>query len=541
MAIAQAALMRLDQYITLKMREYNVPAVSIALTDAERTFFLSTDGVADVAARTPVVPDTVFEIGSISKSFTAIALLQEVEAGRLNLHAPLVEYLPWFAVQSPYDAPITPHHLLTHTAGIITGQNFAAGHHYEVYALRETHVSTPPGTHFHYSDVGYKVLGLLLEHLTGKPYPQVIEERILDPLGMEATAPVITHTTRKRMAVGYSDFYDDRPAPTSRPLAPAAWLQYGGADGSIASTPGDMAIYVRMLLNRGKSPNGSILSEDSFALMTEGYSNAWNDPSLQYGYGLVISQIDGVTHIGHQGGMVGYSSAMLLDMEHELGIVLLANHPVSQVGDMADFGLKTQRAGRYGGDVPPLPSWGNPLYVQNAVDYAGTYGNNRREITFVAEDDRLILNYDYDEIILETRGQDHFYVPHPDFALHLLVFGRDADGRVSEVFYGGDHYTNLFYTPFLFDTIPAEWEAYLGSYRSHNPWLTNFRIIGRKGQLCLIEPSGYMLPLTPIRPNCFRMGADEYSPEWIQFDTFVEGKALRADYSGCAYYRFFTE
>ncbi|MBC7871218.1 MAG: beta-lactamase family protein [Chitinophagaceae bacterium] len=130
MAIAQAALMRLDQYITLKMREYNVPAVSIALTDAERTFFLSTDGVADVAARVPVVPDTVFEIGSISKSFTAIALLQEVEAGRLDLHAPIREALSWFAVQSRFDEPITPHHLLTHTAGLITGQNFAAGHHY---------------------------------------------------------------------------------------------------------------------------------------------------------------------------------------------------------------------------------------------------------------------------------------------------------------------------------------------------------------------------------------------------------------------------
>ncbi|MDX1992735.1 MAG: serine hydrolase domain-containing protein [bacterium] len=540
MAFAQAALMRLDQFITLRMREHNVPAVSIAMTDQERTVFVSVDGVADVAGRMPVVQDTLFEIGSLSKSFTAIAVMQEVEAGRLDLHVPVQTYLPWFGVQSPFDQPITLHHLLTHSSGIITGQNFAAGHPYEVYALRETRVYAPPGTYFHYSDVGYKLLGLVLERLNGRPYPRIIEERILDPLGMEVTAPAITHLTRKRMATGYTDFYDDRPAPMSRPLAPATWLQYGAADGSIASTASDMAIYVRMLLNRGVYADGRLISEDSFALMTTPHINGWNLPYLHYGYGLVMSTIDGCLHIGHEGGMVGYSSSMLMDMESGLGVVLLSNHPNSHTFSMADFGLKTQRAARSGGDLPPLPGWNDLTRIENAADYAGEYRSATRTLTFRADEHRLILDYDYEEIVLDRRGKDYFYAPHAAFALYLLAFGRDAQDRVTELFYGGEHFVHADTASPASVETPPEWDAFTGRYRSHNPWLTNFAIVKRRDKLLMLEPTGFARALVPMNNGCFRVDDDERSPEWIQFDTIIEGQALRANFSGCDYYRFFT-
>ncbi len=258
---------RLDQYVEQQMQSHGTPGLALALTDRERLLRVATYGFADLAARAPVAPETLFEIGSIGKSFTSLVLLQLREAGRLDLHQPVARYLPWFEVQSAY-APITPHHLMSHTAGITRGADADPYSLYEVWALRNATVAYPPGEHFHYSNDGYKALGLVLEELLGGQYGEIIKARILDPLGMDATAAVFTHETRPRMAVGYGRLYDDRPRRRADPLVPATWMEYGGGDGSIAATPADMAAYLRMLLNRGHGPQGPIISDDSFALMT---------------------------------------------------------------------------------------------------------------------------------------------------------------------------------------------------------------------------------------------------------------------------------
>jgi hypothetical protein len=146
----QAAFKVVDAFIEQQMAAAGTPGVAVAITDREQLRYLSTHGWADVAARRPVDAKTLFEIGSISKSFTAIALLQLSEAGLVDLQAPVRRYLPWFSVRSRYEA-ITIHHLLSHTAGIIRGTDFSGEARYEVWALRETETSTPPGTHFYYS------------------------------------------------------------------------------------------------------------------------------------------------------------------------------------------------------------------------------------------------------------------------------------------------------------------------------------------------------------------------------------------------------
>jgi hypothetical protein len=120
-----------------------------------------------------------------------------------------------------------------------------------------------------------------------------------------------------------------------------------------------------------------------------------------------------------------------------------------------------------------------------------------------------------------------------------LRFGRQAD-RVVEAFFGPDWYINERYTgPHTFE-YPKEWEAYPGHYRSYNPWLPNFRIVLRKGQLALIDAGGEEKRLMPRDDGQFRVGEEEHSPERIRFDAIVDRQALRANYSGCDYYRAFT-
>jgi len=535
----QDAYNRLDLYIDLKMKEANLVGMSVALTDRKKLLRVSTYGFSDIAAQTPVTPGTLFEAGSIGKSFTSILLLMQRETGRLDLNAPVVHYLPWFQVKSKYQ-PITVHHLMSHTAGIINGTDIAPHGLYEIFALRETETAFPPGKDFYYSDLGYKALGFLLEELLDRPYADILQSSLLDPLGMTETHAVMTYETRKSMAKGYRYLYDDRPAHSSHPLVQATWHEYGTGDGSPASTPADMAAYVRMLLNRGQTPGKRILSEESFRLLTHPMNEMRQ--GIFYGYGLTIRKIDGCTFLGHGGQTLGYSSYILADMEDGIGAVVLVNGPedVHCTFDIAQFALKLLHAVQQNTKIPSLPPVTDPCKIENAVDYVGTYRMESKMLNLLAEGDQLILHYGAESVALERRGADSFYVRHPDFALFLLDFHRDEKNKVVGAFHGPVWYPSERYIGQITFEIPAAWKAYLGHYRSHNPWMSNFRVIFRKGDLLVVLPPGHPQKLKPISNNAFQIGEDPHSPERLHFESFIKGHALCANYSGCPYYRTFT-
>src|SRR5215217_5450694 len=315
------ALSVIDQSIERLMPERGIPGLAVAITDRDRLLAGRNYGYADVAALTPVDDETLFEFGSIGKSFTAICLLQLAEEGAIDLDAPVTTYLPWFAIRSQY-APITIHHLLTHTAGIIGGSDFPLDPRFEVWALRGTDAA-PPGERCRYSNVGYKALGLLLQAVTGKSYAEIVQERVYAPLGMKRSAAAITHDLRRRLAVGYVPFYDDRPWRPAHGFAPATWLETDTGDGCLSATATDLAIYLRMLLNRGAIPGGHLLSPASFALLTAPHTEI--SPGVPYGYGIIDFELDGRHLIGHEGGMVGYVSAMFGDVGAGIGVVVHIN------------------------------------------------------------------------------------------------------------------------------------------------------------------------------------------------------------------------
>lgn len=551
MAKLEAATKRLDRYIRIRMQAANTPGMSVALTDRKELLHLAAYGFADLAGRVPVTEDTLFEIGSISKSFTSVVMMQLQEEGIVDLHRPVVHYLPWFKVQSEYE-PITLHHLMSHSAGIIRGMEFTGEARYEVWALRETAATAPPGTYYHYSNVGYKALGIILEDILRKPYGDIIQERILDPLGMTRTDPITTHETRKRLAVGYESFYDDRPPPRERPLAPATWLEYRWGDGSVSSTAADMATYLRMYLNRGRVPDNNLLSEESVDLMMEPIIDAIEEGRASYyGYGLDVEESDGRKIIGHGGGMVGYYAHVLADIHEGLGVVVLTNGPGSKTDVIARYALDLLHTVFCGGDFPPPPR-GDPSIVGDANDYVGSYKRPPNRISFPnaqpnentkegifrieAHDSQLYLQIGDKRLELEGRGPDQFHVNHPEFAHSLLLFGRDR-GEVVEAYCGPDWYVNERYEGPGEFPHPPEWEAYPGHYRSHNPWDTNFRVVLQKAKLRLIYPSGEEEPLIPCGDGGFRVGDGEVCPERIRFDVIVDNQALRANFSCGEYYR----
>ncbi len=540
MTSIERAFEEIDRYAERRMTEVNMPGMAVAVTNREKLLRVASFGYADLVAGKPIRPGLMFEIGSIGKSFTNVALMQLRDEGQLELKAPVSRYLPWFEVQSDY-GPVTPHHLMTHTSGLVTGTDIGPHGLYESWALRDSRTGTPPGEYFHYSNVGYKTLGFLLEEVDGRPYQDAIQSRVLDPLGMRDSHPVIGYETRRRAAVGYRRFYDDRPEHRDHGLVPAQWTEYGVGDGCQASTAEDMCIYLRMLMNRGSGSAGRIMSEESFGLMsqraiaTQQWGGAW------YGYGLTSSDIEGHAYLGHGGSTTGFMAAMIADLDADIGVVVLINGIAESYGavEMAMHFLSLLRAGSRQEEMPVSPPVADLSPVSNAADYRGSYGSGEDRMVITAQGDRLTLHWRGRDAILEKRGEDTFYVSHPGLELFLLEFGRDGN-RIVEVFHGPDWYVGEGYSgPLGFD-YPEEWESYQGHYRTYNFGLTNFRIVLRKGALLLVYPTGGHEILAPLGDGLFRIGADLRSAETLRFDAVAMGRALRATYSGCPYYRTYT-
>jgi CubicO group peptidase (beta-lactamase class C family) len=498
------------------------PGLAVAVTDREGLVASEAFGLANLDAGAPVTPRTSFELGSIGKTFTAVAVLQLHEEGRLHLHEPLTTYLPWFEVRSEH-APITLHHLLTHTSGLLVGAELSGSSRYDVWALRETETGFAPGARWLYSNVGYRALGFLVEDLTGMPYPQAVRRRILEPLGLEETDAEVTNEGRGRLAVGYARGLDDRPAGRDDPWQPAPWLETATGDGAITATMEDLAAFLRTLLNRGDG----VLTEAAFELAAAPWIEA--DDGWSYGYGLEVRERDGRREIRHGGSMPGFGATMLGDLSSGLGVAVAVNavdeHDLTE--QVAEGILSLFRD-----DIRPAVI--DPLATGDAVELAGLYVGDAGRLELVAEGGRLLLD-GRERITLEPRGAGRFYTDRAGLSLFHLDFRRE-NGSVVEAVHGADVYRRDGVAGAPAPAPPPEWNAYTGHYRAYNPWYPNFRVVLRRGELVLIWAWGTELSLAQLEDGSFR-GTDEQPSERVRFDAVVDGKALRATVSGEAYYR----
>ena len=520
----------------------------LGLTDRERFLGAIPVGSRDGFTHEPVDKQTRFEIGSISKSFAAIVAMQLVEAGSLDLHVPVTTYVPWFEVRSPY-GPISAHHLLTHTSGLIQGMDFADDAVPPVWSLRATSVGSAPGEHFHYSNDGYKLVGLILETIGGAPWPELLRERILEPLGMTRTDPEITYDTGADIATPHQREADDRPAHRGRLRVRSPISISRTADGSIISTAKDMATYARMLLNRGAHAGGRLLSEESFALMTTPHVTETGDHGVAYGYALDVFEIDGRAHVGHSGGMVGHYALLWCDMDAGVAAAMMVNGHGEREPSVR-FALDAARAHASGEELPAVPAPTDPLATPFAARIAGTYtAADGRALVLKERAGRLAATLGTEDVTLEPLGHDLFQpagdhdlafaVPTPDMDRYALVVERDGDGSVTALTHGPARYLAEG-GPGAPDSAPAAGAHKLcGTYRIWNPWAPGFRVFLRDGELWLAWPTSEA-PLSPVDDDEYRVG-DRWSPDRVRFDTIVGDRAQHAVYNAVTYARSFLE
>jgi D-alanyl-D-alanine carboxypeptidase len=530
----QAAYQRLDEFIARHLNEAGAPGMTLALADRNGLLRASQYGFADVKAGLKVQPETLFEIGSISKSFVAIAILQLADEGKLDLNKPVKDYLPWLNVDSSY-APFTTHHLLSHTAGL-SGVPLLMR-----VATTTLRVGFEPGTKWLYSNIGYVLLGFLLESIEKRPFAEIMRRRVLDPLDMNQSVPVISAAIRDRTAIGYGPLKIDRPFPPHGKLAEAPWIDVAEAAGSIAATATDMSNYLLMLLNHGVGPKGRVLSDKAFELLTKPViKSSFRGEDASYAYGLWVSDKDGHTLLRHTGGMVAFSSAMYADTT--AGLAAFASVNASLYGAyrpvaVTRYALELLNAALKDKELPaPPPPPPATDKITSAADYAGTFStSDGSKLVLTSQGDKLLLQHSGAAIVLEQAAPDLFFVKHPDWDLFLLGFSREQ-GKVVEAFHGARWWTNERYSGPKTFKYPAEWDAYAGHFHSDSPWYESTRLVVRKGQL-LVEG---LQPLEAIEPRVFRVGGQSIDVDRVVFDNIVEGRAMRASYSGIEFFRAFT-
>ena len=518
----------LDASIAPYMKAMNAPGLTLGLADATATLRTAAYGYSNLDLRAPVTTDLLFQIGSITKSFVALVLLQLRDEGKLDVQKPILDYLPELPIACPFGV-ITVHHLLTHSSGLPDNLTlFSSDPNARLIQ------GFAPGEHFHYCNAAFDILGLLAVSLDGRPWRECVAARILSPLGMNATTGVLSTANRARSAVGYAPFWDDQVYPRQGRLAPAPNLVMDDTAGCIASTPGDMALYLRMLLNRGAGPKGRIVSEESFKLFSTPHIKAEEfSPTASYGYGVAVDTLDGHKILRHTGGMAAFASSMHVDLDG--GVAAFASINAMQgyrPTAVTEYAIQLLRAQRENKPLPNAPALADPLDAENAADYAGTFtAADGSSLTFRAEGKHLSLVANGKSIALQHAGGDTFLSTEEGiFTSAAFDFGRKdaapgSDDKapkppVVEVFFGDKWFVNASYAgPRSFST-PPEWAAYIGRYRSDSAWGGDIRVYLRKGQLTL--DGG---PLSPLGGALFRAGEEPWSPLTAEFLHIFAGKA----------------
>lgn len=520
--------------------------IALAVTDREELLGVAVRGFADAASGQPVRPETRFEIGSISKSFAAAVVMQEVEEGRLDLHVSVNELLPWLELPEPF-GPITLHHLLTHSSGLAIGTEDAPTGWGAAANLRSLPPTFAPGEHFWYCNDGYKLVGLVLERVTGTPIHDLLHQRILAPLGMASSVAAITDEVRLDLATGYEPMVYDRPPQLTHPLVPATWTVSNTADGSIVSNVIDMGAYARFLLNGGEGPNGRVLSESAFDELTAWRIADPDTPGSDYAYGLAVPEPGSSRRfIAHSGGMVGYTAFLIVRPDEGLGCVVLQNGSGGKAA-VTEYALAAVGASLAGRELPEPPFPRDPEVHPAAADFAGRYVGDRRTLEVAVEDGgRLRLKVGPVGVLLQqdplADPSDAFLVPHGSLDRSLLRFGRDAAGQVVEAFHGDEWFRGERWTGDEPPPHPDAWNAYPGLYRNNDPWSPVLRVRLRKGRLALEWPwegeVGGTDELTPLDDGSFAVG-ETWTPRRIRFSRVIDGRAAVAEYNGGRWYRSF--
>lgn len=362
-------------WIETQRRYARIPAISVAVARGDHTVWSRGFGTIDRRGKVPASGDTLYSICSISKLFTAVAVMQQWEEGRLRLDEPVTTYLPWatLAPDERESVPVTLRGLLTHSAGLPresahpywTGPDFPFPTREEVRAgIAGQAPLYPASTTFQYSNLGITLAGETVEAVTGQPYADYITARILAPLGLEHTTPgVPADRYGKDLAVGWGALTPDGERPEVKLFDPRGITPAAGFTSSVNDLARFASWQFRLL--RGGKPE--VLRASTLREMHRVHYIT-PDRETSWGLGFAAYQIDGRNMVGHGGSCPGYRTTLMIDPGSETAIAVAMN-AMDDPGFYAR-GLGALLANRLTAEVYPAPEQA----AAAADDVAGIYG-----------------------------------------------------------------------------------------------------------------------------------------------------------------------
>ena len=458
---------KVSDAIHYEMVDKALNAVSIVLVKDMEILWARGFGVEDLNKSTKADANTVYRVGSVSKLFTDIGIMQLVEKGEVDLDAPITDYLPEFRPRSRFKREITLRQLMSHRSGLL--REPLVGNYFDddeptleatVKSIIDSDVIYAPESKIKYSNGAIATVGYVLEKLKGEPFASYLRKNVLLPMGLTHSAfePLPDITNRLADATMWS--YDGRvfDAPTFElGMSPA---------GSMYAPVVDLGQFMKVLFNDGKGPNGPVIKKETLQLMLTSQFNDGKDQrhNVGFGIGFSLSEQGGYKRVGHGGAVYGFSTQLYALPEVKLGVAVTSSVDVTNT--------ITRRVATYALDCLLAVENGKPL-----PDYEKTSSVNEKTVAllvghFVSDNGkRLKLINKYGTLYVEN---DRFQTRIRQLNGRLVTDSQisygspidyDEDGR--SVTMGGTVYNREKYLKPM--PMPNAWQGLIGEYGwNHN-------------------------------------------------------------------------
>lgn len=392
-----------------------LPGVVVGVVSDQELIWARGFGHADVEADRPMKTDTRFRMASHSKLFTATAIMQLREEGKLRLDDPVSDHLPWFTFvpAAPDDPPITIEHLLTHSSGLPR----EAGPHWsdldfptsgEVRDLMsDRRAAFSPEVRWKYSNLAYTIAGLVVEEVSGMTWADYLQRNIFDPLGMSSSS---VDREDPKMATGYGPRMPDG----SRQIFSFVDARGMAAATGLTSTVEDMARFVSAQFRTGARRGDRLLDTASLREMHR-VRMLENDWKRGQGIGFSVRRIDDKLYVGHGGGYPGYTTNTSIQLDSKVGVIVLTNTNDSNPGQIAEQLMSTvgEAVAKATKPEPEVVTW-DPAWER----FAGVYRSRSGETRVLVMNERLVAMNPWastigDPIELEPLGDGTFRMLAP--------------------------------------------------------------------------------------------------------------------------------
>jgi CubicO group peptidase (beta-lactamase class C family) len=428
---------KLEKVALEELKETNTPGAAVAIVSGDRVVFAKGFGSSNIETGAPVTPEMLFRIGSVTKMFTAAALVTLAEEGTINPDEPIGKYANGL---NPKLSQVTSHQLMSHTAGMTDESPSDYGLHDDsalaayVRSLKDDHFFTEPGRIFSYSNPGFDVVGFIIEEVGDKPYADHMSERLFKPLRMNKT------TFRPTTAMTYplSQGHDAREEGKPTIIRPFGDNVAGWPDGFIFSSVNDLARFAIAFMNGGKIDGKQVLIPSVITKLSTPYADLQSRFGFEngkYAYGLFIHDYRGIHLVWHAGLIPGFGALFQMVPAQRFGVIILANKSGALLHKTAEKAMELMLP--LEAKVEAKSHQGLVISEPEIADYVGTYMNKPESAEILMKGGKLVLRQEDIEFPIKKIGNYRFSIMKAGKSkVEDFVLIPDANGKAEYLHIG---------------------------------------------------------------------------------------------------------